>query len=283
MKVNNIEVELANGILRKVEDEFGHSYWHDEHGYCAGVTTILGDTLPTPFGLKEWYQTQDKYTIEKVFKEAQEQGSLTHSIIERLNLAQTVDLTEETLLTKKQVTAYAEWVRLWKPEEMQTEQVIFYKDKDIQFAGTVDIVARIDGVLTLIDIKTSNQVGISAYLQVEAYKQAYKASYNEEIEKTLILQLGTTHKTINERTKIMNRASNGIGWKIHEHNKTWKDFELTYNMWLMLQDYVYPEPPKVIEYPASLKIFDAKQLHPRLQKEAIALEKELKELGVNNE
>ena len=267
MQVNENVYKLANGTLRKIEDEFGHSYWHDEYGYSVGVTTILSETLPTPFGLKQWYQTEDKYTIEKVFKEAQEQGSLTHALIEELNQAKQIDLTEERLETKKQVTAYIEWVRNWKPEQMQTEQVIFYIDKNMQYAGTIDIVAMIDGVRTLIDIKTSNQVGISAFLQVEAYKKAYEQSYGEKIEKTLILQLGTSHRTLNTRKPIMDRPSNGVGWKIHEHPKTEQDFELTYRMWLMLQDGVYPEPPKVVEFPKTVKLFDEAELHPRVQEQ----------------
>lgn len=266
MKVNEKIYKLANGTLRKVEDEFGHSYKHDEHGYCVGVTTVLQETLPTPIGLKEWYKTSDKFDIEKVFKEAQEQGTTTHQLIEMLNMAQTVELEEENLTTKKQVTAYVEFVRYWKPTEMQTEQVIFYLDEGMKYAGTIDIVARIDGVLTLIDIKTSNIVGISAFLQVEAYAKAYEQSYGEKIEKTLILQLGTSHRTINKKT-IMDRPSNGIGWKIHEHPKNFKDWKLTYDMWLMLQDGIYPEPPKVIEYPERIQLFEPKDLHERIRKE----------------
>lgn len=268
MKVNEQEFKLANGTLRKIEDEFGHSYWHDEFGYSVGVTTVLQETLPTPYGLKQWYQTEDKYTIEKVFKEATEQGSKTHGFIEMLNLAQEVDLSEESITTKMQVTAYIDWVRNWQPQEMQTEQVIFYMDKTTQFAGTIDIVARIDGVLTLIDIKTSNQVGISAFLQVSAYAEAYEQSYGEKIEKTLIVQLGTSHRTLNTRSPIMGKPSNGVNWKVHEHPKEYKDFKLTYDMWMMLQDNVYPEPPKVVEYAQKVKLFEIGQLHERMQKQA---------------
>ena len=165
-----------------------------------------------------------------------------------------------------------DFVRNWQPEEMQTEQVIFYIDKNIQFAGTIDIVARIEyegkKYLVLIDLKTSNQVGLSAHLQVEAYAKAYEQSYGEKIEKTLVLQLGTSHKTLNNRTPILGRPSNGIGWKVHEHNKTYEDFELTYKMWMMMNDNVYPEPPKVVEYPDKIKLFEVGQLHARLQEEA---------------
>lgn len=268
MQVNENTYKLANGTLRKVEDEFGHSYWHDDYGYSAGATTILSETLPTPYGLKQWYQTEDKYTIEKVFKEAQEQGTLTHQIIEQLNLAKEVDISQERAETKKQVTAYMEWVRTWQPEKIQTEQVCFFINDDMQYAGTIDIVARIDGILTLIDLKTSNQIGISAHLQVAAYAQAYEQSYGEKIEKTLILQLGTTHRTLNSRNPIMGRPSNGVAWKIHEHNRTIEDWNLTYKMWMMMHDNIYPEPPKVIEYPEKVKLFEVGQLHERMQAEA---------------
>lgn len=268
MQVNTKEYKLANGKLRKIEDAFGHSYHHDQYGYCAGVTTVLSETLPTPFGLKEWYKLNDRYSIEKVFKEATDQGSKTHGYIEMLNLAQEVDLESENIETQKQVTSYIDWVRNWNPEQMQTEQVIFYKDENMQFAGTVDIIAMIDGKRYLIDIKTSNQVGISAYLQVAAYAEAYEASYGEKIEETLILQLGTSHKTLNTRKPILGKPSNGVGWKIHEHPKTFEDFRLTYQMWMMLQDGVYPEPPKVVEYATKVKLFEINQLHERMQQEA---------------
>lgn len=271
MIVNEQSYTLANGKIRRIEDEFGHSYWHDEYGYSVGVTTILSETLPTPFGLKEWYKTQDKYTIEKVFKEAQEQGTKTHGYIELLNKAEEIDITNENLETKQQITAYVDWVRNWQPDQMQTEQIIFYLDKEMQYAGTVDIVAMIDGKRVLIDIKTSNQVGLSAYLQVQAYAKAYEASYGEKIDHTLILQLGTLHKTLNNRTPILGKPSNGIGWKIHETKLevdkqsipvTFDDFALTYKMWLMMNG-KYPEPPKTVEYASKVKLFNIEQIHER--------------------
>lgn len=258
MKVNQREYALKNGKVRRIEEEFGHSYWHESKGWAAGVTTILSEALPTPLGLKLYWQNMDRAQIERTLERAQEHGSTVHNFIDHLNQGEKIEVGDQPVAVKKDLASYIEWFRTYQPEEVESEQVTFYDDGALMFAGTTDMVFLMNGKRVLLDIKTSNQVGLSAFLQVTAYAQAYEQSYGDTIDELLILQLGTAHKKLNTRTTVLDKPSNGIGWKIYQVDQTkysWQHFQQVYDTWLMIHD-GYPEPPKVVEYPDTFQLLE---------------------------
>lgn len=274
MIVNNKQATLASGKVRKIEDKWDWAYFSDEYGYAVSVTTMLGEAMPIGVGLKEYWKRGDKYTMEKDFERAAEHGRKVHGYVQQLNYGQEIDLSEESAAVHKDVAAYVEFVRHWNPSEMQTEQIVFYSDDKMQFAGTVDIVCRVDGKLVLIDLKTSNSISNSHYLQVLAYAKAYEQSYGEKIDHVFVLQLGSKTKTLNMRTPILGKPSNGVGWKVYEipTHYTFESFNNIYKVWLAEHGNEYPSPPKETTYPDKMKLFDIKDLHPRVQQEIQEME-----------
>ena len=262
MVINEKQVKLRNGKLKRIEDEFGHSYWHDELGYVVGVTTVLQEALPVPIGLKLYWQNTERGYAEQRLEQATQHGSTVHQLIERLNDGEAIETADLSDPVKRDLVSYQEWFREWNPDKVESEQVLFYKDgeNDMRFAGTLDLVCDIDGARTLIDFKTASVVGLSAFLQVEAYAKAYEQSYGLKIDKTMVLQLGTSHKKINKRTPILGKPSNGVGWKMHEVDRKQYSFDVfrhVYEIFLLVND-GYPEPPKVVEYPKIFKLYDEK-------------------------
>lgn len=258
MKINEKIVKLKNGKIRYISDDWSHSYWNDELGYIAGVTTILEQALPTPYGLKQWWKNTEAGVIEQRLEKAKQHGSDVHKIVDQLNQGETVETTELSIPVKKDLASYIEWFREWKPEETESEQILFYKDPDMMFAGTCDLVFTLDGHTVLLDVKTSAQVGLSAFLQVRAYSAAYMQSYGKKIDECLILQLGTNHKKINYRTPILGKPSNGQGWSVYRVDPDKYDFtawQRIYDTWTLLND-GYPAPPKIIEYPKVFQLFE---------------------------
>lgn len=89
---------------------------------------------------------------------------------------------------KAAVQAYLKW------EDEHKVEYIFAEKKVVSlqhwFAGTLDILALVDGVLTLLDIKTSSGVYEEHYMQTAAYKHAVEEEYPEEnIKQRIILHL----------------------------------------------------------------------------------------------
>jgi len=62
-------------------------------------------------------------------------------------------------------------------------------DSEHGYAGTLDIVAEVEGVLSIIDLKTSTTLSKSYGLQTAAYMNAYNTMESEACEKRWILRI----------------------------------------------------------------------------------------------
>ena len=88
------------------------------------------------------------------------------------------ELNYEELLCVK---SFCDWRAEVNPEVLATETTIF---SDIHgYAGTVDLVCRIDGVPYIVDFKTSKQVWREHELQISAYRVAIENGENPLPEK----------------------------------------------------------------------------------------------------
>jgi hypothetical protein len=91
------------------------------------------------------------------------------------------------------------------------------------YAGTIDRLAWLDGKLTLIDIKTSNNIHDSYWLQLAAYAALVHNMTDFQIEQYCILHLNA--KT---RTNGTKGAVQGIGWQLLKKDllEAGQDYEL---------------------------------------------------------
>lgn len=173
----------------------------------TGTTTILG-ILDKPF-LKPWVAKLTSETIERnwkpevpytkdaitlickdaksayknVGKEAMDSGKLAHEFIEKLvkKLIETPLSKDkyqelyESLLAElpkddkavNSIGAFMKWMGEHEVRWLASELVL--ASPTYTFAGTIDAVAMIDGVMTLVDFKTSNQISDDYNLQLAAY------------------------------------------------------------------------------------------------------------------
>lgn len=76
-------------------------------------------------------------------------------------------------------TAFLEWVTSHKVEFVASEKVVY--DRNEKFIGTADIIARVDGKLALIDLKSSNGLYNEVRMQTAAYAVAYMAEFPDEV------------------------------------------------------------------------------------------------------
>lgn len=265
---------LKNTELVYYADEFGHSYEINGES-VAGVTTLLALGVPPDAGLLEYYKRNTIEDQEAILMDAQERGTNVHQAIEALLKGQKVESgLYKRKHEKKAITAFVDWYQKVLPKDALPERVVAFigdKDKDgneLKFAGTVDLVATINGRRVVIDFKTSKTHSKKNSLQVQAYRKAYEAAYGETIDDCYILYLGTSHKGARPKD-IDGMPSNGLGWSLIKSEDTFDDFKRAYDMALWVAG-GYPKPPKVEVYPTEwgLQLVDSSADVKELTKEA---------------
>lgn len=159
-------------------DIFNERFYKIGDKFYRNVTTILG-IIDKGYNYAEWLK-QTGYNSEIIVDRAGKFGSAFHELVERFLLKETVKYHDNNFLGDQTATALWErfiiWLDFWK--ELNKEHKVEYKPEgveyichstDYEYAGTVDLVAKVDGSVTLFDWKTGNYVGEKEKLQLTAY------------------------------------------------------------------------------------------------------------------
>lgn len=176
----------------------GKRFYDIEGKPYPSVTTILG-IIDKGEGFKKWLLKSTQEGAEKQTKEACDLGTRVHEIIEAhvkseitgnsfdfasLVLEMPADQKEKAKLC---LSAYSEWENEHHVKYIQSE--LFLVSKLHGYAGTTDIIAKVDGAYSLLDIKTSKSFWDTMGLQLSAYAKAYTEKTDIPIEKRFILRL----------------------------------------------------------------------------------------------
>lgn len=255
IKANGKIYKLKVGELVRFETDISHYYWLDGE-FLPGVSSILSEAAPTPYGLKLFWQQNTQEEADRIFGTAGDFGSKMHDAFERLLLAQELDLLNDypTEREKKTLLSFQDWFSYFKPSKFESEQPV--ASKKYKYAGTLDFVGMISGQKWLIDFKTSNAIHFSHQLQVLAYKQAYEESYGIKIDHVGIARFGTTHKG-NGILKDGKLKEIGKNWEFREvKDYTISNFMDIYKTYLTLHGGKIPVPPEIAIYPETLRILE---------------------------
>jgi hypothetical protein len=200
-------------------------FYYAEGNFYPSVTTIL-EAYPKDAAYFKWIKEvgTDADTIRD---EAGRRGSVVHDLTERYDNGEEVSLLnmDGNLQFKMSEWAmferYVDFINRFKPEYIMNEQN--FVSARLGFAGTIDRLAMLDGKLTLIDIKTSNNIHDSYWLQLAAYSRLVAEETNFEIE-----QYGILHLNAKTRTNGTKGAVQGIGWQLIKKDilDTGDDYEL---------------------------------------------------------
>lgn len=257
--VNGTRYELKQCEVMRFEDEFGHSYEIDGEP-VAGVTTLLSMGVPPDQGLLEYFKRTGKEEQEDILTDAQERGSNVHQAVEALLLGEKVPSSGFRRKREKfGVAAFVDFFHRMNPTEIVTEQVVAYKDDHMIFAGTLDVIATINGLRILIDLKTSSAHSRKNECQVEAYKASVEQSSDEKIDLCYVLYVGTSNKGLRPTTDKNGLLTSGVGWKLVPSAATFKDFERAYDTAIFMNNGKYPKPPKVMVFPETWKLLERKR------------------------
>ena len=163
---------------------------HPKGGYYAkdgkqipGTTTIIGRFKDSGALLRwAWKQGKDGVDLYETRDKAADIGTAAHSLVEWhikgidgeppdfLSLD-----SDSKVKAMEAFGAYLNWERMTKLEIVEQEMCLV--SETYRYGGTPDAIGMIDGVLCLIDWKTSNGVYSDYLIQLAAYRNLWEENY----------------------------------------------------------------------------------------------------------
>lgn len=168
-------------------------YKNKDKKRVPSVTTILSE-INKPF-LMIWANKlglqgidSTKYVDDKAMI-----GTLAHYLIESFCKKEKPNFTQFDCTDSQieQAKACARKFLEWKAEHEfePIENELQLVSEEFQYGGTIDCIAKVDGLITLIDFKTCASIHDEALWQTSAYKQMAE-EHGYKIEKVIILRIG---------------------------------------------------------------------------------------------
>ena len=225
-------------------------YKTDDGGFVPSVTTIL-ECYPKGAAYYNWLKEAGK-DADEIRDEAGRRGSVVHKLTEDYDTGEEVQLVNPNGSIDYKLNEWAmfeRYVEFRRRFQFVTDCIeLNIISKDLGYAGTIDRVINMNGERILLDIKTSNAIYPSYWLQLAAYR-ALLFSAGIEVDKVAILWLNAKTRTEGKKGDIQ-----GIGWQMISKDNTANEldlFDATHNLWLAENQ---TSKPKQLTYQISHKL-----------------------------
>lgn len=212
MKIETREIDIKRGIVQLTTlDERWYSVGKDYYPSSSWIASYY----PKGKQFEKWLMEKGLTESEEIKMTAGNRGSKVHQAIEMLltcskchkpcvgkctespkhvgqelkmddKLMNQDGVMEEISVEEwEAIMSFVGWYKKFNPEILQIERTVL--NKKYGYAGTLDLKCIIDGVISIVDYKTSSSIYPSHEIQLSSYKHA---EGNEDVEKTYILQVG---------------------------------------------------------------------------------------------
>jgi hypothetical protein len=236
--MKNFTIDNNKGRIEFLDARF----YNTDDGFVPSVTTIL-EAYPKDASYFKWLKDVGS-DADSIRDEAGRRGSVVHELTEKYDSGEECSFVSNygnpqyKMNEWSMFERYVEFTQTYKPsiEAMELHMI----SAELGFAGTLDRVINLNGKSMMIDIKTSNSIYPSYWLQLSAYNELLKkASINVESVGVLWLNAKT-------RTTGKNGAIQGIGWQlvtktVKEIEQDWELFQATHKLWLALNADIKPK------------------------------------------
>ena len=185
--------------LKAKTSEVGRFYEHLEtkESYPS-ITTVLG--AQSKQGILDWKKRVGEEVANHISRQAANRGTHVHNMVE--DYLNNLDIDENEKYKKQFLPRMMFNIlktELAKINNIRLQEAAMYST-DYTVAGRVDCIAEYDGVLSVIDFKTSTKEKSedwieNYFIQGAAYSQMYKEHFGEEVTQVVILittEQGTT-------------------------------------------------------------------------------------------
>ena len=164
-------------------------YGHMVNGFWYPRVTSICGIISKP-GLENWIASQGSiYAMKKKKKELTDWGNIIHDTIETIFLGKMPEIDARICPS---INAFLDWMKKHKIDIDGVEQRIVSKKH--AYSGTLDVLARIDNKLGVLDIKTSKKIWDEHFIQTAAYFQAYNEKARKKIDTHWVLRIDQYQK-----------------------------------------------------------------------------------------
>ena len=241
----NSQLQQINFLDRRV-------YKRGEGVYYPSVTTIL-QYMPKNKFFESWLKDVG-HNADLIMRRAGKEGTQVHEACEQLILGNEVSWIDDygrakySQIVWEMILKFADFWKTYKPELISAEEFVWSDEH--KYAGTADIVCKMNDEIWLLDIKTSNSIHKSYDLQLASYAKALGESKGIKIQRTGILWLKAQSRGPSKQKKVIQ----GKGWKLLQVDDIEENFELFKMIYKL---YALENPttePIYNSYPTTLKL-----------------------------
>ena len=216
--------------------------------FYPSVTTVL-NAFPKGEFFERWLK-ENGDEADTIRDDAGRRGSIVHRLTEDYDNGITVscidDITGEINIGSREWSMFERYVDFtdrFTPTHDVIEATVI--DPLMGVAGTVDRISVINGVRYIVDIKTSNNIHDTYWMQLAAYREML-VNNGTEVDAVAILWLNAKTKTNGKGDAIQ-----GKGWQMVTRTDTASDLEL-FRTTKLLWDHVNADiVPRDITYKIS--------------------------------
>lgn len=252
LKENSKNRLQFDGKLKQINFLDNRVYKRENEVYYPSVTTIL-QYMPKNKYFEVWLKDVG-HNADIIMKRAGKEGTQVHQAIETLLEGEELDWMDDYGNAKynekvwQMINKFVDFWKTYEPELISTEEFV-YSDEH-KYAGTADVVCKLNGEVWLIDFKTSNSLHKSYDLQLASYAKALKECRGIEIERTGILWLKSQKRGSSKKKGCIQ----GAGWELKVVDKIEENFEL-FKLIQRLYDLENPDTEPIYrKYPTVLKL-----------------------------
>jgi hypothetical protein len=220
--------QINNKQLTFLDSRF---YSTEDGGFVPSVTTIL-ECYPKGAAYFNWLKENGK-DADEIRDEAGRRGSVVHKLTEDYDSGKEVQLVNASGGIDYKLNEWAmfeRYVEFRRRFQFVTDCIeLNIISKELGYAGTIDRVIKMEGETILLDIKTSNAIYPSYWLQLAAYRSLLMNENGARVDKVAILWLNAKTRTEGKKGDIQ-----GIGWQLITKDDTAKELELfnaTHQLW----------------------------------------------------
>jgi len=246
---NNLQFD---GKLKQINFLDNRVYKREDKVYYPSVTTVL-QYMPKNKFFERWLMDVG-HNADIIKRRAGKEGTQVHMAVESLLKGEEVEWLNEYGKAKynqrvwEMINKFYDFWTTYKPELIHLEEFV-YSDEH-QYAGTADLVCKLDGEVWLLDVKTSNSLHKSHELQLASYAIAMKECKGLEIDRTGIIWL----KSQKRKNSPKQGVYQGKGWELKPIDNIEENFEL-FKLIYRLYRLDYPNiEPIYKQYPTTLKL-----------------------------
>tara|TARA_B110000503_G_scaffold53502_1_gene85956 strand:+ start:2454 stop:3236 length:783 start_codon:yes stop_codon:yes gene_type:complete len=241
----NPDLKQINFLDRRV-------YKRSDGVYYPSVTTIL-QYMPKNKFFDNWLKDVG-HNADLILIKAGKEGTQVHEAAEKLVLGEEVSWMDDfgkakySQIVWEMILKFYDFWTTHKPELISTEQFVWSDEH--KYAGTADLVVKMDGEIWLLDLKTSNALHRSYDLQLAAYAKAMVETKNQKIDRTGIIWLKANTRSNSKKEGVYQ----GKGWQIKVIDDIDYNFDLFQTIYKLYRLENPTTEPIYNSYPTTLKL-----------------------------